>query len=108
MISIKDLSGDFYFFDEKNYCISGMHTNKTYQLGGELKVEIARANLEKKQLDFRLVEFDENGQVIPAAKSCNVEQSSGRPEKRQAKTPGGRRSTEKGNKEKSFRGKRRK
>ena len=108
MISIKDLSGDFYFFDEKNYCISGMHTNKTYQLGGELKVEIARANLEKKQLDFRLVEFDENGQVIPAAKSYTNDQPSERSEGRQAKNSGGRRSTEKGNKEKSFRGKRRK
>lgn len=56
MISIKDLTGDFYFFDEKNYCISGMHSEKSYQLGSPVKVEIIRANLERKQLDFRLVE----------------------------------------------------
>jgi len=56
MVSIKDLTGDFYFFDEKNYCISGMHTNKCYQLGAEVKVEVVRANLEKKQIDYRLVE----------------------------------------------------
>jgi ribonuclease R len=56
MVSIKDLTGDFYFFDEKNYCISGMHTNKCYQLGAAVNVEVFHANLDKKQLDFRLVE----------------------------------------------------
>lgn len=56
MVSIRDLTGDFYFFDEKNYCISGMHTNKCYQLGGEVNVKVVSANLEKKQIDFKLVE----------------------------------------------------
>ncbi len=59
MVSIRDLTGDFYFFDEKNYCISGMHTNKCYQLGSEVNVKVTNANLEKKQIDFKLVE--ENG-----------------------------------------------
>lgn len=63
MISMKDLTGDFYFFDEKNYCITGMHNGKSYQLGADVKVEVARANLEKKQLDFKLIETDENGEV---------------------------------------------
>lgn len=58
MISIKDLTGDFYFFDEKNYCITGMHTEKSYQLGADVKIEVVRANLDKKQLDFKLIEED--------------------------------------------------
>ena len=56
MISIKDLTDDFYFFDEKNYCITGMHNEKTYQLGADVKIEVVRANLERKQLDFKLIE----------------------------------------------------
>jgi ribonuclease R len=56
MVSTKDMTDDFYFFDEKNYCISGMHSKRTYQLGAPVKIEIIRANLEKKQLDFKLVE----------------------------------------------------
>lgn len=55
MVSIKDLTGDFYFFDEKNYCITGMHTEKVYQLGGKVRVRVAHANLERKQIDFKLV-----------------------------------------------------
>ncbi|HKM93801.1 MAG TPA: ribonuclease R [Prolixibacteraceae bacterium] len=56
LVSIRELTGDFYFFDEKNYCITGMHSNKCYQLGGDIKVEVVRTNLEKKQIDFKLVD----------------------------------------------------
>ncbi|MFA9391981.1 MAG: ribonuclease R [Prolixibacteraceae bacterium] len=63
MISMKDLKDDFYFFDEKNYCITGMHSQKTYQLGADVKIEVMRANLDKKQLDFKLVEELKEGEV---------------------------------------------
>lgn len=55
MVSVNSLDDDFYIFDEKNYCLIGRHAHRKYQLGDEVKVEISRANLEKKQLDFRLV-----------------------------------------------------
>lgn len=55
MVPIGELDDDFYTFDEKNYQLVGRHTNQTYQLGDEVKVEIWRTNLEKKHLDFRLV-----------------------------------------------------
>jgi len=55
MVPLFELTDDFYEFDEKNYCIIGRRTHKKYQLGDVIEVEIARANLEKKQLDFRIV-----------------------------------------------------
>ncbi|MGQ8335629.1 ribonuclease R [Sunxiuqinia sp. A32] len=55
MVPIRELDDDFYIFDEKNYCLVGKHSKRTYQLGEEVKVEIIRANLERKQLDFKLV-----------------------------------------------------
>ena len=55
MVSVSSLDDDFYIFDEKNYCLVGRHAHQKFQLGDELNVEIIRANLEKKQLDFRLV-----------------------------------------------------
>lgn len=55
LVPVSSLDDDFYIFDEKNYCLVGRHTQQKYQLGDELTVEIMRANLEKKQLDFRLV-----------------------------------------------------
>lgn len=55
MIPIRDLDDDYYVFDEKNYCLTGKRFHKKYQLGDELTVRVAKANLDKKQLDFTLV-----------------------------------------------------
>lgn len=54
MIPIRDLDDDYYVMDEKNYCLVGRRYNKKYQLGDELTVKVAKANLDKKQLDFVL------------------------------------------------------
>lgn len=56
MIPIRDLDDDYYEFDEKNYCLRGRRKNKLYSLGDAITIKVARANIEKKQLDFVLVE----------------------------------------------------
>ncbi len=56
MIHIRDLNDDFYIFDEDNYCIRGKRRGRTFQLGEPIRVEVWRANLMKKQLDFHLAE----------------------------------------------------
>ncbi len=56
MIPIRDLDDDYYEFDEKNYCLRGRRKNRIYSLGDAIHVRVARANLEKKQLDFALEE----------------------------------------------------
>ena len=59
MIPIRSLGGDYYEFDEKNYCLIGQRTRKRYRLGDHLKVKVARCNLEKKQMDYELVSTEE-------------------------------------------------
>jgi ribonuclease R len=56
MVPIRDIADDFYEFDEDNYCLIGRKSKKTFQLGDPIKVEIVRANLVKKQLDFKVAE----------------------------------------------------
>ncbi|MBQ8673865.1 MAG: ribonuclease R [Bacteroides sp.] len=56
MVPIRDLDDDYYEFDEKNYCLRGRRTRRIYSLGDEITIRVAKANLEKKQLDFALVE----------------------------------------------------
>jgi ribonuclease R len=55
MIHIRELADDFYEYDEDNYCIKGKHTGKEYMLGDRVNVEVVKADLQKKQLDYRLV-----------------------------------------------------
>ncbi len=61
LVPIRDLEGDYYELDEKNYCLIGRNTRQRYQLGDKVTIQIARADLVHKQLDFVLV--DENHPV---------------------------------------------
>ena len=56
MIPIRELDDDFYELDEKNYRLVGRRTKREYRLGQELQISVARANLERKQLDFALAD----------------------------------------------------
>ena len=56
MIPIRDLGNDYYDFDEKNYMIVGRRHHTKYQLGDPIRIQVARANLERKQLDFTLAD----------------------------------------------------
>ena len=59
MIAIRSLGGDYFEFDEKNYCLIGQRTRKRYRLGDHVKVKVVRCNLEKKQMDYELVSTEE-------------------------------------------------
>ena len=56
LVGIRSLDDDFYEFDEKNYLIRGRRRNRVYQLGDPVTVQIARADLIKKQLDFVMID----------------------------------------------------
>jgi len=52
MIPIRELDDDFYELDEKNYRLVGRRTKREYRLGQPVSIQVARANLDRKQLDF--------------------------------------------------------
>ena len=56
LVPVRDLADDFYDLDEKNYCLVGRRNNHRYRLGDNIRVKVARANLDRKQLDFAIVD----------------------------------------------------
>ncbi len=56
MVPMRDLDDDYYEFDEKNYCLVGRRHHHKYQLGDPIRIKVARANIEKRQLDFSIAE----------------------------------------------------
>lgn len=54
MIHIRELGDDFYEYDEENYCIRGRSSGKIYTLGDRVQIEVVKADLQKKQLDYRI------------------------------------------------------
>ena len=56
MVPIRDLVDDHYDYDEKTYSLIGTRKKHRYRLGDPLKIKVVKANLERRQLDFSLVE----------------------------------------------------
>ncbi|KUK78683.1 MAG: Ribonuclease R [Proteiniphilum acetatigenes] len=52
MIPIREMDDDFYELDEKNYRLVGRRKKREYRLGQPVSIQVARANLDRKQLDF--------------------------------------------------------
>ena len=54
LVGMHDLDGDYYEFDERNYQLVGRHHHRRYQLGDAIRIRVAKANIERRQLDFVL------------------------------------------------------
>ena len=59
LIPVRTLGGDYFEFDEKNYCLIGQQTRRRYRLGDHVQVRVTNCNLEKKQMDYELVSAEE-------------------------------------------------
>lgn len=67
MVPLRSLLDDYYEFDERNYCLVGRRYRKRYSLGDKVTIRVERANLERKQIDFALLDAPETT-VAPAEK----------------------------------------
>jgi len=56
MVRIKDIRSDYFIFDEKQYALVGQADKRMYQLGDQVTVTVKNTDLERKHLDFNLVE----------------------------------------------------
>ena len=56
MVRIRDIKEDYYIYDEKQYALVGQTTKDLLQLGGEVTVKVKNTDLERKHLDFYLVQ----------------------------------------------------
>ena len=56
MVPMRTLQDDYYEFDDANYCIIGRRHRRKFTIGDPVRIRIVRANLDRKQLDFELIE----------------------------------------------------
>lgn len=56
LVPMRDLADDFYDFDDRNYCLVGRKRGNKYRLGDKVVVQVARADIQKKQLDLVIVD----------------------------------------------------
>ncbi|MDR2938666.1 MAG: ribonuclease R [Prevotellaceae bacterium] len=71
MVMLRTLKSDYFYFDEENYRVVGRRTGKTYTLGDAVNIRVERVNMEKKQLDYTMIEEEnkaEEEEAVPAKK----------------------------------------
>lgn len=56
LVRLRDMTDDYYQYDELNYCIKGRRKGTVFQLGDLVNIEVKKADLVRKQLDFLLVD----------------------------------------------------
>ena len=54
LVHISTLPDDFYHYDEATHCLEGQRGGRTYRLGDRVRVAVARVDVQRRQLDFRL------------------------------------------------------
>lgn len=83
MIRLRDMRDDMYYYDEDNYCIVGKRLKQKFTLGDKVRIQVKRADLVKKQLDFVLIERLEKKNtpgLPPTQKKQNIKKiQSGKP-----------------------------
>lgn len=61
LLHISGLQNDYYHFDATHHLLRGKHSGKVYRLGDEIKVLVARVDLNERKIDFELAGVPGNG-----------------------------------------------
>ena len=57
LVPLRDLEDDYYEFDERNICLVGRRQHHRYNLGQRVRIRVERADLDRRQLTFTLVNY---------------------------------------------------
>jgi ribonuclease R len=69
LVAVRDLSDyDEFKLDEADYALVGLRTGTKFRMGDKVRVKVAAANLEKRQLDYHWVPAGETSETPTASK----------------------------------------
>jgi len=55
LVKVTSLHDDYYQYHEKKYCLAGERTHKMFRIGDEVRVRVDRVDVERRHIDFILV-----------------------------------------------------
>ncbi len=56
LVHVSTLTDDYYYFEEASHSLIGRRTQRRFRLGDKVSVKVVRVDLQRRQLDFRVVE----------------------------------------------------
>lgn len=63
LVHVSSLDDDFYYLDSAVHSLIGRQSGRQYRLGDEVRVKVARVDVDRRQLDFRLAS-SRSGQAV--------------------------------------------
>ena len=66
LIRLSDLTDDYYHYHEMQHALIGERTSKVYRIGDEVKVRVARVNVEDHTIDFEMVDMKPRAKKLRA------------------------------------------
>jgi ribonuclease R len=83
LVHVSTMADDYYRYREQQHLLFGENTRKTYRLGDQVRVQIVRVDMERRQIDLGLEEVLEK--VRRDERSRGPARSGARPKKEQRK-----------------------
>ena len=56
LVHVTALPGDYYHFDAAHQRLTGERSGRSFQLGGKVRVQVARVDLDDRKIDLELIE----------------------------------------------------
>ena len=77
LVHISQLANDYYHFDPVRKLLKGERTGEQFRLGDHVRVQVLRASLEERKIDFRLAPRREKAAPSPAPRKAYDYSASG-------------------------------
>jgi ribonuclease R len=78
LVHISSLHDDYYHYDASAHCLVGRREGNQYRLGDLVKVEVFHVDVDRRQLDFRVVESGVSRGRAPSAKQVRAKSTTRR------------------------------
>jgi len=78
LIRLSDLTDDYYHFDEKHMVLIGERTSRVFRIGDEVRVRVARVNLDERNIDFEMVDMKPRPEKVRMVDPDLAERAGGR------------------------------
>lgn len=91
LVHVSSMADDYYRYIERGHVLRGESAGKVYRLGDRVRVQVVRADLERRQVDLGLVEILDRVRLNRTASSARKTAKASRPASpRRSQRPGGR------------------
>ncbi len=69
LVRMSSMEDDYYVFDEEQYLLLGERNRKIYRIGDMIQVQLAKADIAKRQIEFVLASNEDNDDIAGYNKS---------------------------------------